>query len=1280
MSTYHALGRTRTRAGLALGSVLLLLVAGACADTTTETVEVPTPAVKVSGGIAVLVGETLSLTATTANGTDEGYTWSSDNTSVATVAADGTVTGLAAGTAIVTATGTTTRATGTWGVHVYTEGGGVQPGPDPTPKVVVGGPVAVDVGDTIELAALTIDGTDSAYAWASSDPAIATVDAAGVVTGVAEGEATITATGADTQATGTWGVYVVGEDVVTPPPDPDPVVTVTGNFSVVEGETLQLSAATEHGEDASYTWASSDLSVATVDGDGLVTGVAPGEVIISATGGGTGAVGRLGVVVVPIVEEPPPPVIVDPGVPLFEAWSGSPHADAASESFRHWDADGAVPTSCARCHSSPGYLDYLGVDGTAAGTVDNPAPTDTVVGCVTCHNAGTIGLDQVTFPSGVTVTGTGSSSRCMLCHQGRQSTVSVDQRIATAAVGDDEVSGQLSFQNIHYLAAGATLYGGVAKGGYQYGGRSYDVKFHHVEGYGACTDCHDPHTLELKVAGCTPCHAGVETAEDFRDIRMLGSLADYDGDGDRVEGVYHEIQGLHGKLYDAILAYAATVAGTPIVYDSHAHPYFFADANGNGARDDGETGYAAWTPRLLRAAYNYQYSAKDPGGYAHNGKYIIELLYDSIADLNVAIDPDEPLAGAHRVDPGHFAGSEEAWRHWDGDGEVPANCARCHSASGLERYLLTGRNVATEPANGMMCATCHDHENFPALFTAAQVTFPSGLTVDTGSNQSNLCMQCHQGREAGVTLQARIAGLPEDEVAASLRFVNVHYFAAGATRWGTQAGGGYEYEGSTYNGYFHHTDSVQQCADCHDVHALTIKYDACATCHPGVTGAADLHEIRMAGSTVDYDGDGDTEEGIAREIESLHEELYAAIQGYATGTVGTGIVFDPARYPYWFNGEGAGFASWTPRLLKAAYNYQYVAKDPGAFAHNPRYVVQLLFDSISDLGAATGDLARNPGPHFDATSEAFRHWDAEGHVPAACARCHGGQEGFVAYLANDYVDTGRATDVAYGMTCETCHTGQDYAGAAPLRAVEKVVFPGGAEIANPGGDSSFLCMTCHQGRVSKATIDAAIAGGTLRFQNIHYLSAGATLYGSQARVGYEYEGRTYAGKFNHFGGTSTQCTYCHVVTGAEHTYEPAVTAACTGCHAGATDVTGLRLGPLGVFDYDGDGNRTEPLRDEIDTLAGLLLAQMQTVADIAYDGDRYPYFFADANQNGAVDSGEGSFTAWTAPLVKAAHNFQMSQKEPGAWAHNIKYTAQLLMDSIVDLGGNLTALGLVRPN
>jgi hypothetical protein len=111
--------------------------------------------------------------------------------------------------------------------------------------------------------------------------------------------------------------------------------------------------------------------------------------------------------------------------------------------------------------------------------------------------------------------------------------------------------------------------------------------------------------------------------------------------------------------------------------------------------------------------------------------------------------------------------------------------------------------------------------------------------------------------------------------------------------------------------------------------------------------------------STDYDGDGDTEEGIAGEIETMAEALYAAMQAYAESTDGvSAIVYDAHAYPYFFDDAGERYATWTPRLLKAAYNYQYAQKDPGAFAHNPAYVLQVLYDSIEDAGGDVSGMTR----------------------------------------------------------------------------------------------------------------------------------------------------------------------------------------------------------------------------------------------------------------------------------------------------------------------------------
>ncbi len=639
---------------------------------------------------------------------------------------------------------------------------------------------------------------------------------------------------------------------------------------------------------------------------------------------------------VPPIETPTPEVTLE--IPFEDEWAASGHADALAEAFRHWDEDDPpeVPTSCAKCHSTPGYQDFLGIDGTAAGVVDNAAPIGTVVTCVACHNEATLAMTSVVMPSGVEITGLGREARCMQCHQGRHSTVSVNEAIAEVGVDEDTVSEELGFANIHYYAAAATQYGTVAMGGYQYEGRSYDAKFAHVEGFDACIKCHNVHTLELKLDDCGQCHAGVADEEDLKDIRLLGSLVDYDGDGDTTEGIYHEIEGLQETLYQAIQAYGSEVSGTPIVYDAHAHPYWFTDA---GDR------YNAWTPRLLKAAYNYQVSIKDPGAYAHGGKYIIQLLYDSIEDLN----PDL-VTGLHRIDPGHFAGSEEAFRHWDEDGEVSGSCSKCHSATGLPAFLKEGVSVSEPLANGFLCSTCHDSLPEFTRYAVEEVEFPSGAMLSLGEGvDSNLCLNCHQGRESKVSVDKLIAGLDDDTVSEKVRFLNVHYFAAGATLFGTEAQGAYEYEGKSYVGRNAHVESYSNCTQCHDTHALEVRVEACGGCHAGVESEEDLHSIRMA--TTDYDGDGDASEGIAGEIDTMREALYAAIQEYATNVVGTPIVYNAHAYPYWFTETEERYTTWTPRLLKAAYNYQYTMKDPGAFAHNAKYIIQALYDSLADLGA-----------------------------------------------------------------------------------------------------------------------------------------------------------------------------------------------------------------------------------------------------------------------------------------------------------------------------------------
>jgi len=169
----------------------------------------PVVSVDVSPGSAnVLVGGTLQLTATPQDA--EGFplpgrpiTWATDAPAVATVSGTGLVTGVGAGAATISAT--SEGKTGTAAVTVTVNAVPVA-SVEVTPATA-----SVPVGGTVQLTATAKDAggqplTGRTFTWTSSAPGVATVSAAGLVRGVAQGPATITATSEG--KSGTAGVTV----------------------------------------------------------------------------------------------------------------------------------------------------------------------------------------------------------------------------------------------------------------------------------------------------------------------------------------------------------------------------------------------------------------------------------------------------------------------------------------------------------------------------------------------------------------------------------------------------------------------------------------------------------------------------------------------------------------------------------------------------------------------------------------------------------------------------------------------------------------------------------------------------------------------------------------------------------------------------------------------------------------------------------------------------------------------------------------------------------------
>ncbi|WP_404404566.1 cytochrome c3 family protein [Pelagibacterium halotolerans] len=326
----------------------------------------------------------------------------------------------------------------------------------------------------------------------------------------------------------------------------------------------------------------------------------------------------------------------DPQTQIVQNWLGSGHADATSPAFTHWDDEGEIPGTCARCHAGQGFRDFYGLDGSAIGSIDHPVQTGGVVDCDTCHVEGVREIATVAFPSGAEISISGNTATCSTCHQGRGSGLSVVSAVAER--DEDTIDPELSFINPHYAVAAAIQLGAEVQGAYEYPGKAYASRFGHVPPASECIDCHDPHSSLVQAETCVGCH---ET-DDPTAIRT--SEIDFDGNGNADEGMASEIASLHARLMETMVAYSREVSGQGLVYDGGRYPYFFADADADGVPDTTEDGgvvrFAGWTPRLLKAAYNYKFIASDPGAYVHNPHYAAQVLYDSIESLSDPLGRD----------------------------------------------------------------------------------------------------------------------------------------------------------------------------------------------------------------------------------------------------------------------------------------------------------------------------------------------------------------------------------------------------------------------------------------------------------------------------------------------------------------------------------------------------------------------------------------------------------------------------------------------------------------
>ena len=251
----------------------------ATCDVTVVAKKYPVTGVKLNSTQEKLgVGETITLTATVtpSTATDKTVSWSSSNTSVATVSQNGEVSALKKGTATITVTTKDGGKTATCKITVEDK---VYPVESVTLDKST---YEMTVGDNVALKATVnpSNATDKTVSWSSNNTSVATVSQNGVVTAKKKGTAKITVTTNDGNKT--------AECIITVTDKVYPVESVTldkSSWEMIVGEDITLVATINpsNATDKTVVWNSSNTSVATVSQNGVVTAKKEGTAKITVT-------------------------------------------------------------------------------------------------------------------------------------------------------------------------------------------------------------------------------------------------------------------------------------------------------------------------------------------------------------------------------------------------------------------------------------------------------------------------------------------------------------------------------------------------------------------------------------------------------------------------------------------------------------------------------------------------------------------------------------------------------------------------------------------------------------------------------------------------------------------------------------------------------------------------------------------------------------------------------------------------------------------------------------
>lgn len=354
---------------------------------------------------------------------------------------------------------------------------------------------------------------------------------------------------------------------------------------------------------------------------------------------------------------------------------------------------------------------------------------------------------------------------------------------------------------------------------------------------------------------------------------------------------------------------------------------------------------ACHNPHGLRTSINVDWSRSGHSGFINDVK--------TSGGRDAAVQDNPPISNP--------------WAHYDFRTRSGGACARCHTSTGFRTLASSPSTYATPPTSAtssvtelLYCWACHIDNlgtpRNPGTFVSpgSDYTYPAGRSIPSASiGKSNICVNCHSGRETGQTIVDYTGTL----VGQAFGNFNSHYLAAGGIIFRTI---GYEFAGRSYaTPSFEHGDIGTSAGPA----ALGTTSGPCVGCHMKTSDSHRFNPVTRDAATdlvltINNNAQVCTEchgGGVsAAELNTLETQFNASLDALAAQYLGNGICYNGVSYPYFFvynttmfECTTTSFTEWTSKnLLGTAFNFQLLTKMPMAFVHNSQYVRYLLYDSI----------------------------------------------------------------------------------------------------------------------------------------------------------------------------------------------------------------------------------------------------------------------------------------------------------------------------------------------